>query len=659
VSGGHVDCWGYGFGGASAGLHRIEGLDYANELRVGLSHACAVSAFGPMMCWGSNFYGQLGDGTLEDRIAPIAPVGVYTGIFATGDDGTCEVEGYPQVVRCWGRNERHALAVAGPADGGIEADAASMDATSAEDVAADGNGTIDDSGLGPVPTDGSLSDVTYVRTCESSRCQPTPAAIPMFPASISWMAGGGNRYCVSGTNNEDYSGGVWCWGLPPLGDGSTAIQTVPTRIGNLNDVRDASSLSLGSTHACVLRPSGQVACWGSNRDGELGDGTTINTRTPKGVSVLSHGLALAGGETNNCAVSASGTLLCWGEAHFNNYVFGGGDYYPISAQNPRFTGVRSIAISRYFGCALTSTAGVVACWGYGSQGAAGVDDPDRDYLLEPYATGSVAVTGAVQITVGDQHSCARNSGGRVFCWGSNTNGQLGSGGADFMSHPTATAVSTRLVDIVEIAAGTGGYHTCARSSRGEVECWGSNSYGQVTMPGGTDGLSPVAVVGVSDAVGLALGSQHSCALRANGRVVCWGANDQGQLGFAVVPSGRPGGGVSVDAGATDLTDVTGLTDAVEISAGENHTCARRRSGSVVCWGANEYGQLGDGTTEPRSVPVVAVSLDGVNDISTGFQFTCARRNSGEIWCWGRNDAGQLGDDTEDDRLVPTPTARVP
>src|SRR3990172_2245778 len=135
-----------------------------------------------------------------------------------------------------------------------------------------------------------------------------------------------------------------------------------------------------------------------------------------------------------------------------------------------------------------------------------------------------------------------------------------------------------------------------------------------------------------DLVELALGASHTCARRASGSVLCWGANWAGQLGDGTTAS-RPLAG-----------PVPGLDDAVQIAAGEQHTCAVRATGVAVCWGANDIGMLGDGTTTTRLVPTPVSGLNDAVEIATAPQadHTCARRTTGQIACWGSNGYGELG-----------------
>lgn len=188
---------------------------------------------------------------------------------------------------------------------------------------------------------------------------------------------------------------------------------------------------------------------------------------------------------------------------------------------------------------------------------------------------------------------------------------------------------TPLTGARDIAAGAA--HTCAVGADGHVACWGDNLSGQLG-DGTTDAsLVPVDVVGIADAVAVAAGNSHTCVVREEGTVSCWGYNLNGQLGNGGVPirSSTP-------------VDVVGITDATAIAAGENHSCVVRDSGSVACWGGNQYGELGNGTTTYSSTPVEVSGITDATAIAAGAYHSCVVRGSGSAACWGLNTNGQLG-----------------
>jgi alpha-tubulin suppressor-like RCC1 family protein len=185
--------------------------------------------------------------------------------------------------------------------------------------------------------------------------------------------------------------------------------------------------------------------------------------------------------------------------------------------------------------------------------------------------------------------------------------------------------------------------SCAVTTGGGVKCWGENQFGQLGDNTTDQRSLPVDVVGLtSGVVSLAAGGHHACALTSDGAVKCWGYNGAGTLGDS-----------TTDDRHTPVA-VIGLSSGVTaISAGRVHTCALLSGGAVKCWGWNQYGQLGDDTTDMRSTPVGVNGLpSGIRAIEVGAEHTCALTATGGVKCWGRNNYGALGDGTMDDRHLP-------
>ena len=293
---------------------------------------------------------------------------------------------------------------------------------------------------------------------------------------------------------------------------------------------------------------------------------------------------------------------------------------------PFLSNVSSVASGDEHSCALKTDA-TVACWGQNSDGQLGrgaVGLPDPTPVTVP------GLTGVVAITTGSFHSCAVKNDGTVACWGSNGAKQVSNGVALAIATPTAVAGITGA-----LAIEAGAYFTCALIADGTVRCWGSNAVGGLGNPSvavGTSTATPVVVDGLDRVTGVTAGFAHACARKTSGAVFCWGANDRGQLG---------NGG----SGPTSSPEpVAGLTSGVtSVVAGYYHTCAVKATGIAVCWGANENGQLGNGTLTDSAVPVTVSNVTNATAIAPGSKHTCLVRSNQKVACFGDNEFGQVAD----------------
>jgi len=262
-------------------------------------------------------------------------------------------------------------------------------------------------------------------------------------------------------------------------------------------------------------------------------------------------------------------------------------------------------------------------------------------LAVPSATqAAVPLRGASRVSAGGAHTCALMTSGGILCWGDNSAGQLGDGSRTTRANP---------VGVVGLAAGigavgAGGEHTCALTLGGGVKCWGLDYDGQLGDGSGAFGVvhvTAVDVVGLSQGVAsIAAGASHSCAVTSTAGVKCWGRNDHGQLGDGTTTK------------RLVPVDVSGLATGVSaVALGEYHTCALMSAGGVKCWGDNDDGQLGDGSMTERHTPVNVAGLAGATAIAAGDFHACALANGGAA-CWGDNGNGQLGDGTTTSSAVP-------
>ncbi len=369
--------------------------------------------------------------------------------------------------------------------------------------------------------------------------------------------------------------------------------------------------------------------------------------------------AAAAGSDHACAVLDTGGVECWGDDFYGQLGDGYGyahQGYPVdvcaSGSSPgcqygtALGGIVGIAAGGDTTCALTATGGV-KCWGNGTNGQLGdggccgwdwySSDLPRDVVdLD---------SGVTALSTSATHTCAVTTTGGLKCWGDNTYGQLGAtttgtcGAFKYEHYPC----STTPVDVDSFASGvtavsTGYGYTCAVTTAGGLKCWGHNSYGQLGDGTTDDSATPVDVAGLTSGVAaVSAGVSHSCALTSAGGLKCWGYNDFGQLGD----------GTTVD--STTPVDVIGLgSNVIAVSAGGNHTCAITNEGGIKCWGGNYRGQLGNGTTsqDPTPTPVDVLDLGGqATALAAGLSFTCALIQGAWLDCWGQNDDGQLGNGT--------------
>jgi alpha-tubulin suppressor-like RCC1 family protein len=260
---------------------------------------------------------------------------------------------------------------------------------------------------------------------------------------------------------------------------------------------------------------------------------------------------------------------------------------------------------------------------------------------------------AEQIASG-YNSCAI-SGGSLYCWGGNWAGQMGDGGTDYLLEATKVPSTQEFANANVTQVAFGEDHVCAVEN-GAVFCWGSNGYGELGNATTTNSNRPEKVVDVagvftnSGVTAISADRFHTCAV-ASGSVFCWGLNDYGQLGIGSFVSS------SVPAKVADVAGVFTNTDVSAVSAGHRHGCAVA-SGSVFCWGDNAGGKLGNGSTSQSSVSVeVANVANGftntdVTAVSAGYAHTCAIA-SGSVYCWGSDSRGELGNGPDTgDTVVP-------
>lgn len=359
--------------------------------------------------------------------------------------------------------------------------------------------------------------------------------------------------------------------------------------------------------------------------------------------------SLSSGAANTCAIEANQKVYCWGSNISRQLGIGTNNLsyalqpIPVNALNGVPVGISTGYDSA---CAML-TFGTMRCWGNNTNGALGTANSGKNASS---AQTAAALTGAWVAPsnqgTGQRHICFRDNNKTVKCQGLGASGQLGNATNANSAAPVQTAVITgasAALSAEQVVSGLN--HSCALMENRNVKCWGANNVRQLGTPANEapNVNQPQDVPNLAnDVEQIASSVDHSCAQRANGDVHCWGANSFGQIGD---------GTISPFKGATRVDDLSG--NAKEVSTGIAHSCALMTNGTVRCWGANNYGQLGTGNTDNATKPVTVAGLPRpAIAMSAGGNHTCARLDDQSIRCWGRNDRGQLGNNSRTNSTTP-------
>ncbi len=575
---------------------RVPSIDNAIAVSAGSRHTCVLHSDSTVSCWGSNGWGELGNGESgddweddsADSVIPVQVKNITDAVsIGTGSSYTCVLH-RNKTVSCWGNNASGQL----------------------------GNGQVGGE---------------------------TNSAIPQQVEGVTDAISLSVGFATACVIHE--SGNVSCWGRNWSGQLGNGIHSndeqddsvnsgVPVSVKNLSD---AIEISNGYSHTCAIHEDGTASCWGNSEGGRIGNGRAFYGRTTavrvEAVNV-SDADAVVAGENHTCALHEAGTVSCWGSnssGQLGSGTVGAELDTPTPTPIADIAGAVAIATTKNHTCAVMED-GTIRCWGDNSSGQLGNgrSGSNRDDESENTATPVtvIDIDEATAITTGWDHTCALLQNGNIYCWGNNSFGQLGDG------TNRSTSVPVKTTDITDVIAITAGWdHTCALKRDGSIYCWGDNLDGQLGN-GTTSGSSvPTRVADITDATAISANRNHTCALLQNGSIYCWGSNRVGQLGSQRTDL----------AGSPTPLQVAGITDATAVSAGGSHTCALHEDGTASCWGNNKDGQLSNGTTNRSSSPLQVTDLSDATAITAGGSHTCALRQTSTITCWGNNENEQLGD----------------
>lgn len=608
------------------------------DMSFGEEHGCLIYTNNNLYCWGDNQYGQLGNNSSYDSAQPVLVGGGYIKVSANGTH-TCAIK-TDNTLWCWGNNSSGQLGV---------------------------------------------NNTTTYRTPQ--QVDPAPS-----PATYSKVATGHRHTCGIITPAQTLK----CWGdnqWGKLGDGTTIQRNAPVNI----DTVEFTSISAGYSHTCGIIIGNTLKCWGANDDWQLGDSTLPNQPLPYPIDVANTYKFISAGAFGNCAITLADDLKCWG-INYNGEAGDIANFYGIPTivdPGVKYSYVSmGIELNNYepHSCGVT-TGNTVKCWGGdGGKGRIGMGKT-WSYFLPTAVDPNAEYT---KVFAGSYNSCGLSFAGIPKCWGSSGESQslsiesviktpttfypeksfksvwLDRGGCAIdsldkawcwgspdSSEPESILIRRDPANIFMAATSkcllqlngtlkcyqTGGWvdvdpgvtykslsqgsnHYCGITSLDYLKCWGTNWSGQVGDGTTTNVTAPKRIDDPNTYKKVSAGNGHTCAIGTNNKVKCWGQGGVGQLGDGTSTQ-RESPTPIADPGGYDYTD---------ISAGFWISCGVTTTNLVQCWGDNQQGQLGNGTTVSRATPGPVNDPLGVgySRVSTGYNYACAITTTNKLYCWGEN-----------------------
>ena len=673
------------------------------QVELGYAHSIAITSERRVFTWGNNSFGQLGDGTTTDRLIPTeitSNFNLNTGEIITsvllGKYHSSAITSEGRVF-AWGRNLSGRLG-----------DGTTTDRSTPTEITSNFNlnigETITSMSLGQYHSSaitsegrvftwgqnyyGQLGDGTT-----TNRLIPTEITSNFNLNAGETITGMSLGYFHSSAITSD--GRVFIWGqnyygeLGQLGDGTTTNRSTPTEITsnfNLNAGETIISISLGAKHSSAITSERRVFTWGNNSFGQLGDETSYMYRSVLPTEITSNFYlnieetitSVLLGHYHSSAITSEGRIFTWGYNDNSqlgdgtktdkntpmeigvNYISSLQIYLPISET------IASMSVGEYHSSAITSE-GRIFTWGLNDKGQLGNGTiSDKSAPIEITSNFNLNTGETItSMSLGLNHSSAISSEGRAFTWGSNYYGQLGHG--TFASKSTPTEITSNFnlntgETITSISLGE--FHSSAITSDGRIFTWGRNDMGQVGNGAiNTRIVAPTEItsnfnLNIGETItSISLGHKHSSAITSEQRVFTWGDNEIGQLGYGTTAEYRYT--------PTEITSNFNLNTGetiINISLGGDHSSAITSEGRIFAWGFNGFGQLGIGTAtnyEPNRTPIEITSNFNLNtgetitSMSLGYTHTSAISSEGRVFTWGSNSGGRLGDGTIVSKYMPT------
>lgn len=436
---------------------------------------------------------------------------------------------------------------------------------------------------------------------------------------------GWNAFAMVGDEQSSHScliasnDNLYCWGLNTegqLGNGTFTNSTIPVAVQTAGVLsgKTIKQVVTGRNHTCVIASDNLVYCWGYNSNGELGNGIAGNSNTPVAVDfsgVLNGKTAksISAGNLHTCIVASDNLPYCWGDNNFSQ-IGNGSSIEPRVPLAVVTSGALSgktvkVLVSRgEHNCAIASDDSAY-CWGWGPYGQLGHGVSSNSNV--PVAVSRAGVLSGLTVSkifIGGARSCVIASDNKLYCWGLNTNGELGNTSTANMNVPVSPTLSGVLLGKNIVEVGMASNHICALANDGSAYCWGSGTGGELGNGTGVSSTSPVAVVmnGVLSGktiktLSTSPNQNTTCVIASDNQVYCWGRATSFRLG---------NGQSSTNALAPVSVVTSGVLSGKTIKylrVGGGATCVIASDNRAYCWGTGSSGRLGNGSTTSSSSPV--------------------------------------------------------
>lgn len=596
------------------------------EVATGERHTCGIRNTGEMYCWGYAGHGQLGNGSTTTTVSPkIELVSNPTSLGTTTANWTNVTLGQyyscglhktttDSQLFCWGNNDFDQLGIVG----------------------------------------------------STSVSLPTAVQTGLDPNNNWIKIEAGDRH-TCGIRQQSGNNTLWCWGerrAGKLGDNNQADTTltfsVPTQVtvtttGTSPDT-DWNSIALGIHHTCGVRSSNSsLWCWGSNLNGQLGNGRSTSYSALQESTGAVDWLDVFANNSQTCGLKKSGVISCWGK-NGSGETGSGRVGFPELAPTT-FIGANNwskLALGRDYTCGVhnvnSATPYAVSCWGTAEQYGIGAFTsetavPKQVGTATDWLNIAFGIENDKEFTLALKGSSLNNT---LYGWGLNHYGIFGNNNTSLIQEQFPVSEETSNPGLWKEISG-GYHHACgikAENADNALYCWGRGSYlGQAS--------SSTAVptrIGLSTDLWLTVdvGARHSCGIKKDSSLWCWGDGSNGEFG-----AGDVAGVANVPDTANgeymiQIINPTATTTWSKVSAGFRYTCAIDNAEDLYCWGSNNQGQLGIGakSTTPKYIPTLVpkIGLAAWKEISAGIATTCAITNVGNqnLYCWGDNVYGTIG-----------------